>query len=80
MLSQEYLENIKARFLPIDQLNKLSTQRLLTYFRKIRRNTFNLQCGLCERVHTEDREEYDLYDEYCETIKKILNTREHIPR
>lgn len=64
--------------LTLEQVEKLSTQRLLNYFRKVRQGNFmsdyersNEESNL--KVSTE-------YLDYVEKLKQILDSRPHIPR
>jgi len=69
----------------VEQLNKLSTQRLLSLLKRNRSYYHGLSygglstCDIYEITGDKDfKREAEFYDEYFEDIKSILNTREHI--
>lgn len=79
----------KHQLKPLDFLKKLSTQRLLTYYRIERKkvkggNYFYDCCGEpLWKIHDSYKDLEQEYNDWCkrlEEIKAILNTREHIER
>ena len=56
--------------LTIEQLEKLTTSRLLSYFKKNR----------VFRTHFDNNDEYNEEDEYWDSVRLILNNREHVEK
>jgi hypothetical protein len=73
--------------LSIEELNKLSTERLLNYYRLQRRQKYGYICSCCGEflwdLHESDKylkKDYDVLMTYLKAIKGILNKREHIQK
>jgi len=81
--------------IPIEQLKKLPTHRLLAYFRKYRNflteYEYDIVTGGCRRKEEKDhcQEECDMCKEiqdyknkekYWNDVRDILNTREHVSK
>ena len=73
--------------LSIKELNKLSTKRLLNYYRLQRRHKYAYICPCCEEFLwvVDNKNEYMKkdYEEllvYLNDIKKMLNKREHVQK
>ena len=72
-----------------EQLEKLSTQRLLQILKVARRAEINLWCSCCNLpswevdkflTEAEWKREKDEADSYLANIKAVLATREHVER
>jgi hypothetical protein len=73
--------------LSIEELTKLSTKRLLNYYRLQRRHKYSYICPCCDEflwdIHESDmylKKDYDILMEYLAVIKEILNKREHVQK
>lgn len=86
-------EDIKRRYeielKSLEFLETLSTNRLLTYYRKEREKFYSVGffCSCCDtplwELYSEysyKEEEYKKWQERLEVIKAILNKREHVGR
>ena len=78
------IKDVKANALTIEQLKKLSTQRLLAYYKKYRHLRFynirwccEFQC--CDQSNAQDKVLTAIGVEYIDSIKALLATREHVP-
>ena len=70
-----------APLLTKDQLEKLTTPRLLKYFKSVRKFRSHSDWYDCSRHCTCASCEKDrLLEEYKDVCKSVLNTREHIKR
>lgn len=73
-------------YLTIEEANRLSTKRLLTYYKKYGHNwSSKFVCDCCGEFlweiyveHEQDKEEYSKLEKYWNDIKNILDTREHV--
>jgi len=83
--------NYKPKEISQDLLQKMSTERLLRIFRKVRRQTIAVwNIGMCpccgERVYCIPGEEeivlasHDVWVKYRDRIKAILDTRENVAK
>lgn len=73
--------------LSIEQLNKLSTKRLLNYYRLQRRHKYAYICSCCGEflwdigeANMDLKREYETFMKYLGSIKEILNKREHVQK
>ena len=77
---QEIRKIVNREVLDIPALNKLPTHRLLAYMKSIRSLEHFGKCGCCsgEIVNSDDIYRNKIGHEYVNTIRNILNTREHV--
>lgn len=68
--------------LSIEKCKKLTTKRLLSYYKKCRSKRYYGICGCCGEIpHDKDgkiQKLQDQYSEHLDKIKAILNSREHV--
>lgn len=73
------ITDIKYNALSMEQLKKLPTPRLLSYYKKYRYLGWFYQCGCCgEMLTKKDALLNGIANEYLDAIKVLLDTREHV--
>ncbi len=76
-------ESERNNWLSIEQLSKLTTKRLLAYYKKHRRVRWFGMCSCCGEKNPINKEEklfFEDLEQYANNIQKLLNTREHVVR
>ena len=67
----------------LEELNTLNTPHLLAFYKAERKrfHSSNYTCDCChDFIHEQDRIDFDEHLKYLNSIKKLLNTREHVKR
>ena len=78
--------NLISTLLSVEQLEKLSTKRLLAYHKKKRKYLYTnmCDCGCGEQMweintgYEREEKEHKILQDNLDIVKKILKTREHI--
>jgi len=68
-------------YLTEEQMEKLNTKRLLTYYKKKRHLRRVGVCDCCGEILTkEDKEINDWANAHLDKVKEILDTKEHVEK
>jgi hypothetical protein len=62
----------------LNNLPKINTKRLLSYYKKVRKTFCNLPCPCCGEVMDRDLERSKKLQEEIKILKEELSKREHV--